>query len=157
MLKPAMMYETELKAKFAEVMYSEEYYYYVGHPHAHRLPEITDADNCYRWAIIDSDKVVGYLSYYMDQTLGCVSSFGLYSFDVGNPVIGIDLYNELERLLKLVHRMEWRVISGNPVVKHYDRFCRRHNGNKVVLHDCTKDMKGHYHDEYIYEILTVVK
>lgn len=154
MLKPALAYKTELEQKFAEIMYSEDYYYYVGHPHAHRLPELTDADNCYRWAIVDDDKVIGYLAYYVDQAIDCAYSFGLYSFDRNNPVIGIDLFKELERLLTIVHRVEWRVISGNPVVRHYDKFCKSHNGTKVILHDCTKDMSGNYHDEYIYEILS---
>ena len=154
MLKPAMRYKAELEQKFAEVMYSENYFYYVGYLHAHRLPDITDADDCYRWAIVDDDTVIGYLSYYIDRATNCASGFGLYSFDQGNPVIGVDLFNELERLLTFLHRIEWRVISGNPVVRHYDKFCARHNGNKCVLHDCTKDMAGNYHDEYIYEILT---
>lgn len=154
MLKPAVFYKNELEQKFADIMYSEEYYFYVGYPHSHRLPEITDADNCYRWAIVDANKVIGYLSYYIDLATNCASGFGLYSFDKGNPVIGVDLFNELERLLTFVHRVEWRVISGNPVIRHYDKFCTAHGGAKVILHDCTKDMQGNYHDEYIYEIIT---
>jgi hypothetical protein len=126
----------------------------VGYLHAHRLPDITDADDCYRWAIVDKGSVIGYLSYYIDRATNCASGFGLYSFDTGNPVIGVDVFSELERLLSIVHRIEWRVISGNPVVRHYDKFCESHGGNKVVLHDCTKDMSGNFHDEYIYEILS---
>lgn len=154
MLKPALAYRVELEHKFAEEIYSERYYYYIGHPHIHQLPQIDDTNDCYRWAIVDDDKVVGFLSYYIDGLLDSVTSFGLYSFDEGNPVVGIDLFNELERLVKLYHRIEWRVIEGNPVIRHYDKFCEMHGGNKVTLHDCTKSMSGEYRDEYIYEILS---
>ena len=29
---------------------------------------------------------------------------------------------------------------------------KKYNGNKVLLHDCFKDVYGNYHDEAIYEI-----
>ena len=85
--------------------------------------------------------------------MDCVSNFGLYSFDKGNVVVGIDLFKEMERLVNRYHRVEWRMIGGNPVKKHYDRFCAKHGGNVVVLHDVVKDLEGNYLDEYIYEIV----
>jgi hypothetical protein len=45
------------------------------------------------------------------------------------------------------------MIGGNPVKRHYDKFCAKHNGNRVVLHDVCKDENGNYRDEYIYEII----
>ena len=63
-----------------------------------------------------------------------------------------------QQLLKLifeynVHRIEYCMISGNPVEKHYDNFCKRFQGRKLVLKDVFKDEKGVYHDDVIYEIL----
>jgi hypothetical protein len=50
-------------------------------------------------------------------------------------------------------RIEWRMIGGNPVQRHYDHFIKHFHGSRVVLHDVCKDGEGKYRDEYIYEIL----
>ena len=42
---------------------------------------------------------------------------------------------------------------GNPVERHYDNFCRRYNGKKIMLTDVFKDRYGKYHDMAIYEII----
>ena len=44
-------------------------------------------------------------------------------------------------------------VGGNPVEKHYDKFCYRNGGNKVTLHNVVKDANGIYRDEHVYEIL----
>ena len=110
-------------------------------------------ENVYQWAIMDKDKVIGYFSYRIEPYSDSISSFGLYSFDKGNPIIGISVFKKLEELIQTHHRLEWRVISGNPVIKHYNRFCKRHSGNTFILHDVCKDNYGVYHDEYVYEII----
>ena len=85
----------------------------------------------------------------------CLRNFGLYSFDRGNPIIGKDILYEIKRIIKEYqpHRMEWRMVSGNPVGKHYDKFCKRYNGRKFVLTDVFKDRYGNYHNDVIYEIV----
>ena len=52
-----------------------------------------------------------------------------------------------------IHRMEWGMVSGNPVEKHYDRFCNKYHGKKFVLTDTFKDRHGNYRDNVIYEII----
>ena len=59
----------------------------------------------------------------------------------------------MERLVSRYRRVEWRMVGGNPVQKHYDRFCEKFGGNRVVLHQVTKDENGNYRDVYIYEIV----
>ena len=113
-------------------------------------------DGCdYRFAIIDENKVIGYFCYTYDMHSKCLRNFGLYSFDRGNPIIGKDILYEIKRIIKEYqpHRMEWRMVSGNPVEKHYDRFCKRYNGRKFVLTDVFKDRYGNYHDDIIYEVI----
>lgn len=153
MLEPAAIHKDELKRLFTAQIYTYDYFLYVGYPHAFDLPNLEVEESVYRWAIVDKNKVVGYFSYRVNPTTDCADQFGLYSFDRGNPIIGIDVFKKLEELVEHFHRIEWRVISGNPVVRHYDKFCIRHGGNKVILHDATKDPNGEYRDEYIYEIL----
>lgn len=167
MLKPAMLYKDELEKKFAEVMYDDDYFLYMGYAHGHELPKIGAFDNQYQWAIVSpekfklyggmksvhiSEKVIGWFAYQAQPETDTVLNFGLYSFDRGNPIIGEDVFCIMTELLDH-RRLEWRVIGGNPVIKHYDKFCWRNGGNKVTLHNVVKDRNGVYRDEHIYEIL----
>jgi hypothetical protein len=154
MLVPAILYKDDFAQAFAKELYTEGYYYYSGYAHCNSLPEIKTEDRNYQYAIIDDDKrLIGYLAYQIAFTEDCAYNFGLYSFDKGNPIIGKDLFEKMEELVSRYHRVEWRMIGGNPVKRHYDKFCAKHNGNRVVLHDVCKDENGNYRDEYIYEII----
>lgn len=93
-----------------------------------------------RWSIID---------YYCSKAY----NFGLLSFDRGNPVVGEELFNKMEELTKKLRKIEWRMVGGNPVEKHYDKFCKKHGGNKHILKDSVRDSHGNYHDDIIYEII----
>ncbi len=154
MLVPAILYKEEIEKAFAKELYTENYFYFYGYAYGNNLPEIKAEDRRFQYAIVNKDKrLIGYLSYWIDSNADTVNSFGLYSFDKGNFIIGKDLFEKLEELIEKHHRIEWRMIGGNPVKKHYDKFCNKHNGNVVVLHDVCKDDRDIYHDEYIYEII----
>lgn len=154
MLVPAILYKEEIEKAFAKELYTDSCFYYNGYAYCNGLPEIKAEDNSYEYAIVNSHKkLIGYFGYRIDANTDTVYNFGLYSFDKGNPIIGKDLFGKLEELIKIHHRIEWRMVGGNPVKKHYDKFCNKHNGNIAVLHDACKDSKGNYHDSYIYEII----
>ena len=131
MLKPAILYKEEIQSKMLEYNYTEDMMYYTGYL-GHSLPQIEASDdgNFYQYAIIenhswDSTKLIGYFTYQIDWYNSCVCNFGLYSFDKNNRQIGLDIYKELKKLINdyHIHRIEWRMVSGNPVEKHYDKFC----------------------------------
>lgn len=153
MLKPAIMYKEELEKRFAEELYSDDYFFYSGYPGANSLPDIKAVDDIYRYVIVQGKMLIGYFCYRIDRSTDTACAFGLYSFDRGNTTIGKNVYAIMRKLVKTHRRVEWRMISGNPVQKIYDRFCRRYSGNRVILHSVVKDDNGQYHDEYIYEIL----
>ena len=156
MLIPAMLHKEEIRNLLKKYIYSEEMFFYSGW-NGYSVPEFPDEfDGCdFRYAIVDNDKVIGYFSYTFDMHSKCLRNFGLYSFDRGNPIIGKDILYEIKRIIKEYqpHRMEWRMIGGNPVERHYDKFCKRYNGKKFVLTDACMDRKGIYHDDVIYEII----
>lgn len=155
MLKPAILYKSEIEKLFAEVMYSDDYFYYMGYAHGHVLPEVKPTDNIYQWAIVNkANEVIGWFAYRIDQETDSVYNFGLYSFDKGNVLIGKDVFEKMEELIARYRRVEWRVIEGNPVIRSYDKLCEKHNGNKVTFHKITKGPDGTYRNEYIYEILS---
>jgi len=154
MLKPAISYKEELEDLFSQEIYTENYFLYSGYAYCHELPKIGAEDNHFQWAIVNSqEEVIGYMAYQVDPGSDTVKNFGLYSFDHSNPTIGRDLFTKMEELVARYRRIEWGMIGGNPVKKHYDRFCKKHGGNCVKLNQVTRDEAGNYRDVYIYEIV----
>lgn len=161
MLVPAFLYKEELLRKFAKEMYSDRYFYYCGWGPDHSLPCIDDSEGRYQWASIGrDDELIGYIAYFIDLTTSCADRFGIYTFEDGYNLarnaltFGKDLDILLEELVNNYHRVSWRVIEGNPVIKTYDKICERYNGNKVHLHDSTVDRYGNRLGEFIYEIIS---
>ena len=70
-------------------------------------------------AIVSNNRLIGYLSYRIDYYCSKAYNFGLLSFDRGNPVVGEELFNKMEELTKKLRKIEWRMVGGNPVEKHY--------------------------------------
>ena len=153
MLEPAIAHKEELLALFSKEIYTEEFMLYSGWPFDFTLPTIDDSAYHYRWAVVDEGKVIGYFAYEYWAIPDCMTNFGLYSFDRGNPKVGLDVFRKMDELVEKHHRVSWIVLSNNPVVRHYDKFCERHNGRKVVLHDYTKSLSDEFIDQYIYEIV----
>jgi len=156
MLKPAILYKDPLEKAFAEVLYTQDYFYFTGYAGCNSLPVIQAQDDYYQFAIVsDRDKqtLVGYLAYHIDTEIDTVDRFGLFSFNRTVLDVPKTALSELEKLIEIHHRVEWRVVDGNPVVRHYDSFCKKHGGNRVTLHHVTKDLQGNYRDEHIYEIV----
>ena len=157
MLKPAILYKYEIEKKSKELFYTDDYMYYIGYPwyRVISIPE-TSEDGFIAFASVDKDdNVVGYIAFKHNRIDNCADHFGLISFDKGNPILIRDLKAVVDMIMnKLkVHRMEWRCIEGNPVARHYEKFCKKHGGNILRLHDCLKDLSGKYHDVFIYEII----
>lgn len=155
MLKPALLYKDVLEKKFAEQLYTDNYFWYAGYGGCNELPSYETRDEKYQYAIVgENDKVIGYFAYQIQGiTDTVVLNFGLYSFDNGNPLVGIDVFNKMEELIAEHRRVEWRMVGGNKIKKYYDKLCQKHGGNCVQLHQVTKDNHGNWHDEYIYEIV----
>lgn len=157
MLKPAILYKEEIITRLMENNYTDNMMFYSGWI-GNSLPSIEENNDgtLYQYAIVGEDnQLIGYFTYQIDWYNSCVCNFGLYSFDKNNRQIGIDVYRELKKLIKdyHIHRIEWRMVGGNPIEKHYDKFCKRYHGKKYVLTDVFKDRRGKYHNDVIYEII----
>ena len=157
MLKPALLFKQELEKLFAEKIYTEDFFYYVGYPQYFKLPEIKDEENLYQWAVVDDDKLIGYLTYRIDLYTNNVYNFGLISFDKGNIKLARDVYNKLIEFINNYHRIEWRAIEGNPAIRSYSRFCKSHKGQILKCRDAVKDLNGNYRNEYVFEIINEVE
>lgn len=157
MLIPAIIKKNEILEAFKRYYYSDDMMYETGSL-SNWLPDIQEEpeDGRYQYAIVNQkEELVGYLDYHINWYNSCAHRFGLISFDRGNPIVGKDLFNELNKLINdyKLHRIEWRMIGDNPVERSYDRFCNKFDGTKHVLKDVVKDKYGKYHDDIIYEII----
>ena len=157
MLIPAILKKQEIEQAFKRYYYTDDMMYETGglNNWTPNIQEETESGR-FQYAIVNSkEDLIGYLDYHIDWYSSCASQFGLISFDRGNPIVGKDLFNEMNKLINdyKLHRIEWRMIGGNPIEKHYDKFCFSHNGTKHILKDAFKDKYGKYHDDIIYEII----
>ncbi len=156
-LIPAILYKEEIAREFQKKFYTKDMLFETGSLN-NWVPNIAnepDASN-YQFAIIDSDKkLIGYLGYCVDWYTSCASQFGLMSFDKGNRIIGLAVYKTMRKLIYeyKLHRIEFRMVGGNPVERHYDKIVSHFGGTKHVLKDAIKDRQGHYRDDVIYEII----
>lgn len=154
MLVPAILYKEEIIKEFQKLYYTDDMLFETGCLEQW-CPNISDMpkEGRFDYAITNENKLIGYLSYQIDYYTSKAYNFGLMSFDRGNPIIGKDLFEKLKELVSTMHRVEWRMVGGNPVEKHYDKFCKKYNGNKHILKDSIKDKNGKYRDDIIYEIV----
>ena len=157
MLIPAILKKQEIENAFRKYYYSDEMMFETGSLD-NWLPEISENPNGgrYQYAIVDNQaKLIGYIDYTIDWYSSCAHRFGLISFDKGNILIGKALKEIMDKLINEyhLHRIEWRMIGGNPVERSYDRFCFSNGGTKHILKDVFKDKYGKYHDDIIYEII----
>lgn len=157
MLKPAICYKEQIENALKEYFYTDDMMFYMGGIDSYLLT-ISDAgkDGRYQYAVVGKkNNLVGYIDYTINRYSSCAYNFGAFSFDRGNPVMGKDLYDLLEHLVNTLHRVEFRAISGNPSVKGYDKFLEKHSdiGEKHILKDVFRDVRGKYHDDYIYEFI----
>ena len=157
MLVPAILHKDEILKKFKEYYYTDDMMYETSSLD-NWSPEIFENPNQgnFQYAIIDSKKnVVGYIAFYIDWYSQSAYNFGILSFDRGNPAVGEALSEIMGQLLHvyMLHRIEWRMVGGNPIEKHYDAFCDKYNGRKIELRDVFKDKRGKYRNCYIYEII----
>ena len=155
MLVPAILYKEQITKEFQKLFYTTDMMYETGciEQWCPDIPKVPN-EGQFSYAIVDSkDKLIGYLSYKVDYYCSKAYNFGLMSFDRGNFIIGRDLFKKMEELVSQLHKVEWRMVGGNPVEKHYDKFCFEHNGKKHILKDSIKDADGNYRDDIIYEII----
>lgn len=154
MLVPAIIYKDEIEKQMKMRQYSDEMLFYNGWLGFEFSIHETSDGNMYEYAIVDKDEVVGFFVYSVDWVARSINSIGLFSFKTSS-VIGIDVYKEIKKMIRdyKFHRISWRMVSGNPVEPHYDRFCNRYKGVKHILRDAVVDRYGKYHNDIIYEII----
>ncbi len=161
MLKPAILYKDYIVRRFQEKYYTEDMFNETG-SNEQWVPDILDNsdDSIFQYAIVnDSGDCVGYVGFRVDWYVSCAYNFGLISFNKGDIYVGLAMKEVLDMLINQfkLHRITWRMVSGNPVERAYDKFCHKYHGNKCILHDVMRDKYGNYHNDVVYEIIDAWK
>lgn len=187
MLVPAILYKDEITKEFQKKYYTDEMFYYVGYEHSLVPDLDNQSEGYYQWAILGKgpqigstidilnneasplykEQLIGYFAYHVSKDTDCADRFGLISFvdeESLCPIVGHDVFSKMEELVQNHHRVSWRCISGNPACDAYRRFTTKlHNkhenlsAKEYVLRDVTKDPKGNYRNEHIFEIINSQK
>lgn len=146
MLVDARVCREELIELFKAHVNDDDMYYFTANKDEKEFNYIGAGTNLCenrQYAIYDENKIVGYFSYCLDEVESApfnfgvelkLFNFGLYSFDKNNPIIGLDVYREIQRIHRkygCCHVSFW-MIKGNPVEKHYDRIIKHFHGRKKV-------------------------
>ena len=101
-------------------------------------------------------KLIGYISYQIDQSTYAACNIGIISFDMGNPEFIQDV-RKVVRAIFEQHRMnklEFFVYGDSPHLRGYRKLIKRFGGHEVgTLHETTKLPDGKLHDAVIFEIM----
>ena len=157
MLKPAQLYEKELKRKNTEAWYKPENIFWNGGSGDSNinLPE----DNYYEHNFVSVNKnneVIGYISYSIDWSSMSVDRFGMISYDKGNLEFVKDLYRAICNLFEVYHmnRVSWCCYADNPAIRGYRNFIRKYGGRECGYYrQIARLQDGKLHDSVQFEIL----
>ena len=167
-IKQAILFKQEIENNMHELFYSQEMFYVSGSNY-NFVPEIKEresygVDSVFQYAVTSADdtgeKVVGYIQFSVDWYSKCAYNWAVVSFDRGNTAIAKALLELLNRCFDeyALHRIEWKMIGGNPVERGYDNALNyfKKKGfltSKHVFKDSLKDKSGKYRDSIIFEII----
>lgn len=155
MLVPAILYKDEIEELCMKNYYTEAMLFETGAldnwcPTIHEQPSA----NQFQFASVNKEgELLGFICYTVDWYADVAYNFGMMSQQTANAAFAKDVFNKMEELVSRHHRVEWRMVEGNPVEKHYDKFCFKHGGNKYVFADRIRDKDGNFRDDIMYEIV----
>lgn len=161
MLKPAINYKEEIIKKFNNLRYSDYAMFYNGCIEDGNIWICSDeySDGVFQYAILDGEKVVGFISWRVDYYSANAYNFGLVSFTPDKPSMAIALgINQAIKIIKAqnIARVEFGAVDGNPAIKHYDKICDMQEDwawTKFEIPLAFRDRRGKYRSRYIYLLI----
>ena len=157
MIKTAQLYKEEIKKKYIETWYNEEYMYYSGWSGVEELDIPNNNYDSHHFVSVDNNgNILGYISYSVSFVTMSADRFGAISFDKGNVLFAKDLYQIICDIFEKYHlnRLCWSCIADNPAIRGYRNFIKEHGGRECAYHkQICKLMDGKLHDDVEFEIL----
>lgn len=142
-----------------EIWYDEKYQYYFGGTYRNDF-SLADNTGDYpkrAFAVLnDSDELLGYIGYSVDNELRIAQWFGAINFSDDKLTFGKALHRVIDDcFIKFgMNVISWCVVCGNPIERSYDRMCKKLGGRIIgVRHNRATDLAGNPLDDKEYEIL----
>lgn len=158
MLRPAVLFKDQIQKAIPDLFYTDDIYWYSQCDVAEMIFDAEKSDvgfTKYQYAIVSKDEseVIGYIAFSYMWHERIVRNFGFIAFKRNRPETAAAV-KEVEKIIKDLkpHKVQFRMIGGNPVERHYDFIMKKYHGEKFVLKDDLRDKYGKYHDDIIYEI-----
>lgn len=159
MLKPAGLYEDELKLLDMEVCYGNmKYQYYYGDPFYSTLNITGDNGGCegYHFVSVDEkDNILGYIGYSVDPVSKTAKYWGAKSYKT-SIIFAQDCLKVIDDVFCKfnLNRIEWFCYADNPATRGYDKLVEKYGGTRAgYLHKERMLADGELHDTIIYEIM----
>ena len=157
-LRAAILYKEKIWEEIEKRYFYEDDMFYASASLENFLPDIKpdSREGHFQYAIVDADKLIGYIEYQVNYYVSRASQFLIFSFaDTTREKyqFGEIVHEVIDELAEQLHGLEWSAVQGNPACRAYDKMIKRYHGQKLVIHDANRDKYGEYHDDYIYEIL----
>lgn len=155
MLKPAILYESELKQKFAGIMFDDRYEYYF--LDGFQIPEI--ADNTYdqhQFVSVDkSGNVIGYITYSINGRAWYAYELGIINFTNDVMTFGNDVKTAIRDIFGKYNfnKLVFGAIKNNPATEKYIKYIKRYNGRQLVTYNKHIKLKsGKICDYMVFEL-----
>ena len=156
MLKPALLFKEELNEIIISTWDNPKYKYY--HIGFFDTPNVETSEwNNIRRVSLFNEKLIGYLSAYVDRTNNIISNLCLLSVASSfkeYKEFERDLLLFMENLLQNYTVIQWNVVYDNPVRKKYEKFCKVVGGNIVGIHHKSAKIGLQMLDEELFELLS---
>ncbi len=136
MLKPALLYEAELKRKFAEIMFDDKYEYYF--LDGFQIPEI--ADNTYdqhQFVSVDkSGNVIGYITYSINGRAWYAYELGIINFTDNIMTFGNDVKTAIRDIFVKYHfnKLVFGAVKNNSITEKYIKYIKKYHGRQVGIY-----------------------
>lgn len=156
MIKPAIIFEDELKNKFRNIWFNDFYKYYDFGTYYEDIELAKDTWKTHQFVSIDkTDNIIGYISYDINRQTNNVYNFGVISFEPFNLTFGKDLHKVIDDIFNKFnfHKLSFFVCTKNPIKSYYDRMIKKHNGRFVgIQYNEVKLVDNKLYDVALYEL-----
>ena len=155
LLELAAKYETELQGKFADAFMDEHNLFYFGGGYMDKYKASDSTWNRHEFVSLNDGKVIGYLSYNINQRTNSAEGMCAINFGGKSPTFSKDFMRFLKDIFEKYHfrKLSFGVYIGNPAERMYDRYINKFGGRIVGIEKkSTMLADGNFYDYKMYEI-----
>lgn len=157
MIRSAGLYENELLEEFERIKYTEKMALCTAGVRSlkPKLYDATGKHHCLVSVDKKSGKLIGYISYDCKWYESVADNLFIVSFRKTRYEFALDLAKVIRCIFFKynMRKIEFKVVSGNPVDRHYQSFVKRMGGVEAGRYkDSVRLPDGTYHDVIMYEV-----